>query len=423
MTCFLSPVFGAGAQLLTDQGLILAGGTIETYQAGTSTPLATFTDSTGGTSNGTVITLDSYGRPPNEIWLQGGSSYKFIVKNSAGVQQGTTYDNISGVNDTSAVSGSAAEWIDIVGTLGYINATSFSVVGDITAQVSKGRRLKFVCSGGIGYATVSASSFSAGFTTVDQVNDGLTLDSGLSAASYGLISAANPSVDSLAVTFKPTIAATSGTVAAELVKSSRGLTQISTTGTNVAYVLTPTAPLAAYAGSGPFWVKFHTAPGAAPTINISGLGAKNLRQWSAVLAAVADPSLDTSQTYQVQYDATLDAVLVMTTTVNGFGGAVTLKDLAAFAKVASANGYQTLPGGIIIQWGTSASIPLDTAGSVVFPLAFPTNCFVVIVQAATDNGVGAGAQYSWGTKTKSLTGFDINNDATASVFDWIAIGN
>lgn len=49
-----------------------------------------------------------------------------------------------------------------------------------------------------------------------------------------------------------------------------------TAGTNSAYTLTPSNPLLAYAVGTSFFVRFHTACAATPTLNISGLGAVNL---------------------------------------------------------------------------------------------------------------------------------------------------
>lgn len=304
MTCYLSPVYGAGAQLFNNQGVILANGTIETYQAGTSTPLATFTDSTGITTNGSIITLDAYGRPPNEIWLQGGSSYKFIVKNSAGVQQGPTWDFIAGVNDTTAVTGSLAEWLPVAGTLGYINATSFSVNADVSATVTANRRLKFVCSGGTGYATVVSAVFSAGFTTVTVINDGLTLDSGLNAVSCGLINALNPSVDAGAISYKKTstVYGTSPeSLGAVTQRTDRAASLTVTGGTSTAYTLTPSPILPTYSSLSPLLVQFNSSSGANPTINVSGLGAKNLKQFDSTGAKVA-ASVITNQIAVLIYD-------------------------------------------------------------------------------------------------------------------------
>ena len=100
MSVNLSSVFGAGAQLFTDQGVVLAGGLLYTYQAGTTTPQATFTDSTGTVQNSNPVVLTSSGRVPYEIWLTSGELYKFVLKSSAGVSIANgTWDNITGTND------------------------------------------------------------------------------------------------------------------------------------------------------------------------------------------------------------------------------------------------------------------------------------------------------------------------------------
>ena len=80
----LSPV-GNGQQFFDDNGTPLAGGLIYTYQSGSSTPLATYTDSAGNVANSNPIVLDSAGRAPNEIWMFAGYTYKFVIKTSADV--------------------------------------------------------------------------------------------------------------------------------------------------------------------------------------------------------------------------------------------------------------------------------------------------------------------------------------------------
>jgi hypothetical protein len=78
-------------QIYGSDGAPLVGGKIYTYAAGTTTPLATFTDSGGGTTNTNPIILNSLGQA--NIWL-GTSSYKFMVYTSADVLL-YTVDNIS----------------------------------------------------------------------------------------------------------------------------------------------------------------------------------------------------------------------------------------------------------------------------------------------------------------------------------------
>jgi hypothetical protein len=96
MAVNLSPLGGAGWQFFDNSGNVLTGGLIYTYAAGTTTPLATYTSATGVTPNSNPIVLDAAGRPPSQIWLLGGYSYKFILQNSTAVQL-WSMDNLSGL--------------------------------------------------------------------------------------------------------------------------------------------------------------------------------------------------------------------------------------------------------------------------------------------------------------------------------------
>ena len=103
MSVNLSPI-GNGFQFLTTTGLPLNGGLIYTYQAGSSTPLATYTDVNGTTANTNPIVLGTDGRPQNEIWLTYGYNYKFILKDSDGVTI-QSYDNLYGIIGTAPATG------------------------------------------------------------------------------------------------------------------------------------------------------------------------------------------------------------------------------------------------------------------------------------------------------------------------------
>ena len=100
MAVFLSPVGGVAAQFFTNNGVILSGGKLYSYAAGTTTPQATYTSSSGVTAHTNPIILDSAGRVPGgEIWLTA-VSYKFVLNTSTDVLI-ATYDNIRGAGSTS----------------------------------------------------------------------------------------------------------------------------------------------------------------------------------------------------------------------------------------------------------------------------------------------------------------------------------
>ena len=95
MAVNLSPI-GNAQQFFENTGVPLNGGLLYTYQAGSTTPLATYTDINGSVANSNPIVLDASGRLTNEVWLTYGFNYKFVLKNSAGSTIGT-YDNIYGI--------------------------------------------------------------------------------------------------------------------------------------------------------------------------------------------------------------------------------------------------------------------------------------------------------------------------------------
>jgi hypothetical protein len=101
----LSP-FGNGQQFFDDNGVPLSGGLIYTYQAGSSTPLVTYTDNSGVIANSNPIVLDASGRTPQQIWLLTGFSYKFVLQNSDGVLI-QTLDNIYPILQNAPTSASA----------------------------------------------------------------------------------------------------------------------------------------------------------------------------------------------------------------------------------------------------------------------------------------------------------------------------
>jgi hypothetical protein len=99
----LSIFGGVGAQFFDNNGNPLSGGKIYTYEAGTTTPLATYTSSTGVTAHTNPIILDAAGRVPGgEIWNSFFNLYKFVLKTSADVTI-ATYDNVGGSFNTGSI--------------------------------------------------------------------------------------------------------------------------------------------------------------------------------------------------------------------------------------------------------------------------------------------------------------------------------
>ena len=121
MSVNLSPI-GNGFQFFTTTGLPLAGGLIYTYQAGSTTSLATYSDNGGVYANTNPIVLGTDGRPQTEIWLTYGYNYKFVLQDSS-YNTIQTYDNIYGIigvaptSQASVPSGLIAIWSGAVGAI------------------------------------------------------------------------------------------------------------------------------------------------------------------------------------------------------------------------------------------------------------------------------------------------------------------
>lgn len=190
MANFLSPLFNE--QTFTANGDPAVGYKVNTYEAGTSTPIDTFTTKNGSTAQSNPIVLNARGAPDDVIWLAQGVSYKFVLTDANDVVI-DTFDNISGINDTSVSSG---EWTASGYTPTYIGATSFSLVGDRTGEFLVGRRVRSTNTGGTTYSLITGSSYSSGtgLTTVTLSNDSGTLDAGLSVVDLAILTPDNPSL-------------------------------------------------------------------------------------------------------------------------------------------------------------------------------------------------------------------------------------
>ena len=154
----LSP-YGNGQQFFDDNGVPLAGGLIYTYQAGSSTPLVTYTTNNGTIANANPIVLDASGRTPQQIWLLAGFSYKFILQNSDGVLI-QTLDNIYPILQNAPASSPAVPSGSIIlwsGSTGSIPATWFLCDG---TNGTPDLRNSFIVGAGSTYA-VNATGGSA----------------------------------------------------------------------------------------------------------------------------------------------------------------------------------------------------------------------------------------------------------------------
>jgi hypothetical protein len=175
MAVNLSPI-GNGFQFFNNDGLPLNAGKIYTYQAGSTTPLATYTSSSGLTANANPIILGTSGRPPNDIWLTEGFFYKFILKDSADVTI-QTYDNLYGIIGatppaaTPIPAGGIFLWSGSIGSIpaGYVLCNGSNGTPDL--------RDRFIVGAGSTYA-VDATGGSADAIVVSHTHTTTVTDPG-----------------------------------------------------------------------------------------------------------------------------------------------------------------------------------------------------------------------------------------------------
>lgn len=133
----------------------------------------------------------------------------------------------------------------------------------------------------------------------------------------------------------------------------------------------------------------------------------------------------------------------MTTKVKGTEGIefpdTTVQGSAALSAFIGSNqslatdGYQKLPGGLILQWGicSNNNSQFNGGSSITFPIAFPTAVLHLSVEAFASS-VGTGAAYlsakipfgSITTTTAIISWYNAANTLTTdlNVAQWFAIG-
>jgi hypothetical protein len=215
MAVNLSMLAGAGAQFFDNNGVILSGGLVYTYTAGTTTPETTYTTNAGNVPHSNPIVLNSAGRVASggEIWLTDAISYKFVLETSTEVTI-ATYDNVTGNGSGVAAAFAASTGSNLVGFLqagtGAVATTvqtklresvsvkDFGAVGNgvtddtlaIQAALNTGRSVympsgTYLISFGLSIATSGQNIFGDGPEQTNILVSGSSYDAITISASYG----------------------------------------------------------------------------------------------------------------------------------------------------------------------------------------------------------------------------------------------
>ncbi|EJW4408426.1 hypothetical protein ACNZ7H_000140 [Escherichia coli] len=102
-------------------------------------------------------------------------------------------------------------------------------------------------------------------------------------------------------------------------------------------------------------------------------------------------------------------------------GANQIPDMSAFA---SGSGYQKLPGGYILQWGSAtAGNSASTGVSNTFPIQFPTGVVIITTGQIDPPYTSAQQPVAVGISSPTTTGFIAKSAAAnTDAFNYLAIG-
>ena len=177
MSVNLSPV-GNAFQFFSNDGLPLAAGKLQTFQAGSTTPLATFTDASGLIANTNPIILGTSGRPPSTIWLSDGFFYKFVLSDANDVVI-QTYDNLYGIVDaqppaaTPIPTGGILLWSGSIGSIpaGWVLCNGNNGTPDLRNRFIVGAGSTYAVDATGGSADSTLPTHTHGATSVSTVTD------------------------------------------------------------------------------------------------------------------------------------------------------------------------------------------------------------------------------------------------------------
>ena len=214
-------------------------------------------------------------------------------------------------------------------------------------------------------------------------------------------------------------------------------------GSGNAYTLSPNRTISAYAaGVGFVFMANHANTGAA-TLNVSSLGAKDIRDRNGnaltgseiAVSGVVDVVYDNSNGYfratnivansassTPSASETVQGIVELATAAEALTGSSTSLALTpgGFAgnKSLAAAGYYKFPGGLIIQWGGS-TVGSTSSDVITFPVAFPTSAAAVSVGIIEGNTTARNA-LKYTRTTSAITVY--NSNSAALSYNWIVVG-
>jgi len=333
---------------VTGSGGPCATCSLYSYIAGTTTPQATYTDSTGTSQNTNPIILDAAGGA--NIWL-GANSYKFILKDSTG----ETIWSVDNVNAGTLFPCSTAGAIQIANsTSSGLTCDPSITINTVTHTINVGTLpTNHVTIGALGTPTswtfdTTTPATAAASLNLGAIGSGTANQIAIYPADGNNVQGSSSLPDGITATTQP---------------SSDRSSKVATT----QYVAYPGTinPTSIFLNGGGF------------VSDNQGNGSKLQHSTGSVSANDC-----------AKFDAAGNIVTA--------GAACSLA-----VPFTGASGYQTLSSGLMMQWATGSPCTGDCTQTVNFPTAFPNACFTVMT--TNYNGGSTNVVKDWAVNSPCTT--------------------
>lgn len=162
--------------------------------------------------------------------------------------------------------------------------------------------------------------------------------------------------------------------------------------------------------------------------NVSGVGTKdpvvqpgNAAFWVEAFGSKAASDQNATDIADLRADYEVGAAITDPAAFRTAISALAASDFTGSARdVAGTDGYQELPGGVVLMWG-SVIVPVDTSATVTLPI--PVTVLFAVTGSTYGNLAAGGTNVpGFQADNYTTTDFRVTNDGGATEKRWIAIG-